>query len=237
MFLEVSYIRSSKTKYLQQHLHKFLVLYHKLDIPQVGSFTIDAEPARLEPASGLLFPPRPVIHFDETAKPAPERIFFNYLAEETGSDELSVIREYHEFCYRFREDINRNGMAVLPGVGRIVKRDEGQLTFTPESTLLELLPPVPWSDHIAAAQKKVAKVVPPAEPRHTPKQPEIVITEPEHPADKPAPTAVTTLIDSETELFVEEEMSEEAEASPDRWWIYALILLVAGILAILYDYR
>jgi hypothetical protein len=246
MFWEVSYIRLSKTKYLQQHLQKFLVLYHKLDIPQVGSFTIDTEPARLDAASGLLFAPRPVIHFKETAKPAPDKLFFNFLVEEMGTDEVSAIREFHEFCFQFREDLVQKDISVLPGVGRIVRRGEGELIFTPESTLLELLPPVAWSDSMPGGQKKTAKIAPVQEAKPESKQepkiemPRITTPAPtQEVALQPiaAPVAENPKEPDPVWVSEEEEESEEVVTSPDRWWIYAIILLVGGILAILYNYR
>lgn len=247
MFWEVSYIRSSKTKYLQQHLHKFLVLYHKLDIPQVGSFTIDTEPSRFDAASGLLFAPRPVIQFHETAKTAPDKLFFNFLVEEMATDEVSAIREFHEFCYQFREDLTQKEISVLPGVGRIVRRNEGQLIFTPESTLLELLPPVAWNDAIPSAQKKQNKPVAVQDVQPEPKpQPIPTITRASGsaiPADlhaetiiQPA-TSIESLPEPAHEIIYEGEESEEISRTPDRWWIYAILLMVAGILAILYNYR
>ena len=162
MFWEELYIRLNKRKLLQQYLHKFLVLHRMLSIPQLGSFIIEEEPAQIDVASGLLFAPRSLIRFSTAVQPVSDKVFFHFLSEELGVDEVTAIREFHEYCYAFRNDLQQ-GMAVLPGVGRMVRREEGELLFTPESQLLELLPPVPWTDTTVTRQSTKKKAAAAAE--------------------------------------------------------------------------
>ncbi len=213
MLSEASYIRLNKRVFLQQHLYKFLILYRRLDIPHVGSFIIEDEPARVDADSGLLFAPKPVIRFHESSQQQhPDKVFFHFLAEELVVDEIAAIREFHDYCFAFRNNIHEHNMAALGGIGRINKRSEGDLFFTPENNLLELLPPVPWSTGIVAEVKikKTAK-----------RQKESIK---EERAEEPA-----------TEVI--EESEEEIIIPADRWWIYAILLLAAGVLAMLFYYQ
>jgi hypothetical protein len=194
---------------LDQHLHKFLVLHRVLNIPQLGSFVIAQESAQVDTASGLLFAPKYPLRFSETEKPLPEHLFFDFLSAEMEVDTSTAIQEFYTFCNSFRSGLEQKGVAVLEGIGRIVKRDEG-LTFTPESNLLELLPPVPWTSTGTST----------AAPAHK----------------KAAPVAKAEK--TELERIIEESEEEESERVPrDRWWVWAIVLAAAGLLALLFRYQ
>jgi hypothetical protein len=187
---------------LQQHLHKFLVLYRRLCIPHVGSFAVENETARLDAENGLLFAPKPVIRFHEDNQPPSDKVFFNFLAEEMVVDEMTAIQEFHNFCITARHTLQEHHMVAFSGIGRLSRREDESLLFTPETNLLDLLPPVPWEGTIAAKSRKGKKKA-----------------------------------DIEP---VEEQVTEETEETitgPDRWWVYAIVLLSAGLLALLFYYQ
>jgi hypothetical protein len=214
---------------LQQHLHKFLILHHNLHIPGLGSFTVREEPARFDSESRLLFAPRPVIFFNNTDQIESNAAFIRFLAEEMGADEDIAAADFARFCEDFRADLEQHEIAVLPGVGRLVRRGEGELAYTPESSLLELLPPVAWHDDDASVG---ATITAPRKTKHKPRP------EPVAPVAAAAvlPDTVEPATPATTETVTEEE-AEEMETTTDRWWLYAILLLVAGILALLYSYQ
>lgn len=195
---------------MQQHLYKFLVLHHSLIIPQLGSFIIEEEPARLDAASSLLFAPKPVIHFSETVVHVPDKYFFSFLEEEMDIDEITAVKEFENFCSQMRNTIQEDKIAVLPGIGRVMKGPDDHLFFTPETNLLELLPPIPWQVCTPVSKKAVSEL-----PKQINKE--------------------TTI--EKQEVVVDESVIEETTHQPDRWWVYAIILLVAGSLALLFYYQ
>lgn len=211
---------------MQQYLQKFLILHRKLSIPQLGSFVIEDEPARLDVESGLLFAPRPVIRFSETDRPVSDKLFFRFLAEEMQVDELAAIREFHDFCYAFRSNLQSNQMASIQGIGRVVRRSDDVLGFSPETNLLEFLPPVPWAEENSANKKSLKPL--PAKKELQPKE-----TEAEAPPSEQQEEEAT---ESVMEEALEEEWEEDV-VNDDRWWVYALILAGIGILALLNYYR
>ncbi|NCI46182.1 hypothetical protein [Sediminibacterium soli] len=203
---------------MQQYLQKFLILHRKLSIPQLGSFVIEDEPARVDAESGLLFAPRPVIRFSEGDRPSSDKHFFRFLAEEMQIDELAAIREFHEFCYAFRSSIQSNSMASIQGIGRVVKREGDVLGFTPETNLLELLPPVPWLSNREETDEQTEKESKKRRHKKT-------AYGQEPPANETAGEGAAA-------------GDEASETEPrDRWWIYAMILGGIGVLALLYYYR
>lgn len=140
---------------MHEHLYKYLVLYRKLNIPKLGSFSIINETAHFDKATGLLFAPRPVIRFLAEEIPDPDKIFFDFLAEELGVDEVTAMKEFQDFSYQFRKNIAENHLALLPGVGRITKGAEGNIFFTAETYLNEFLPPIEPDKNFRFVHKKV----------------------------------------------------------------------------------
>jgi hypothetical protein len=202
MFWEELYIRSNKPNELEQYLHKFLALHHVLNIPQLGSFVIAQEPAQPDKASGLLFAPKYPIRFSEKETPLPETVFFDFLSTEMQVDTATAIHSFYVFCNNLRGTLEQKGIAVLEGIGRIIKREE-ELVFTPESNLLELLPPVAWTDTEQAVSPKQAQKA------------------------RKEPLAETVV----------EEIEETETVKRDRWWIYVIVLALAGLLALLIRYQ
>lgn len=218
---------------MQQHLHKFLVLYRKLSIPELGSFTIDNESARADNSNALLFPPRPVIHFGVESIPMSDRLFFEFLSEQMGVDEETATKEFHDFSHKLTTDIREHNQALFHGVGRIIRGSDGGLFFTPESNLLELLPPIQLDESFRTIHKKAVNVILPRKlkPEPEPESEKKIIPELiQEPTLQPI---------SQSDIIVEEyeEESETETRSPDRWWIYAIILLVAGTVALLFYYQ
>lgn len=125
---------------MDEYLYKYLVLHRKLSIPQLGILALDNEPARYDEASGQLFPPKPIIVFEENTASAPDRSFFEFLAEEMGTDEETVVKSFNEFSDRLCKNIREQHTAVLKELGRFEKEDEGTVLFTQETTVLDLLP-------------------------------------------------------------------------------------------------
>ena len=218
---------------MQQHLHKFLVLHRKLSFPELGSFTIDNEPARADASNALLFPPRPVIHFGEESIPMSDRLFFEFLSEQMGVDEETAAKEFYDFSHKLTTDIREHNQALFHGVGRIIRGSDGNLFFTPESNLLELLPPIQLDESFRTIHKKAVNVILPRKLKPEPESELKIIPEP-----TPAPTLVPTPQPIPSNQILVEEYEEETETlSPDRWWIYAIILLVAGTVALWFYYQ
>ena len=133
---------------MQEHIHKYLVLYRKLSIPKLGSFVIKTEPAYVDAASGQLFPPKQVIVFEEGSYAASDRFFFDFLAEEMGVDAIAAIHAFNEFSGRLTQEISSKEEVNLSGWGRFSKTQTGNIGFTADETVMELLPVIPLKKEI-----------------------------------------------------------------------------------------
>ncbi|MEO8174977.1 MAG: hypothetical protein ABI581_17915 [Sediminibacterium sp.] len=126
---------------MDQYLYKYLVLHKHLNIPQLGNFAIQNTPARYDAGSGLLHSPKPVILFTAGEVAVSEKTFFEFLGNEMGVDDLTAIKLFHDFSYRFRNDLQEKGSVELKGVGVLTKHED-KISFQPAHDLAELLPTV-----------------------------------------------------------------------------------------------
>jgi hypothetical protein len=136
---------------MQEHIHKYLVLYRKLSIPKLGSFVIKEEPAYVDAVSGQLFPPKQVLIFEEGSYAASDRFFFDFLAEEMGVDAIAAIHAFNEFSGRLTQEVSSKEEVNLSGWGRFSKTVDGNIDFTPDTTVTELLPVISLEKDIIEA--------------------------------------------------------------------------------------
>jgi nucleoid DNA-binding protein len=136
---------------MEQLLYKYLVLHQNLSIPQLGSFQVVQVPARLDTETENLYPPQPVIRFSESTNLTPNKSFYTFLAQELGMDELTVIKQFHDFCYELRKNITDKKEVVLNGWGKIWKGEDASLQFEQVADLSAMLPVYHLSkDQVAA---------------------------------------------------------------------------------------
>ncbi|MES2332437.1 MAG: hypothetical protein V4539_22715 [Bacteroidota bacterium] len=172
---------------MDQHLYKYLVLYKHLCIPQLGSFVIQPQSARYDEGTGLLHGPSSTMVFTDTQVTVSEKIFFDFLANEMGVDDLTAIKLFHDFSYQFRNDLQEKGSVELKEVGSLTK-EEDQIVFHPAHSVSELIPGV--------------------------------------------------RLEKGMSLIEENESTEEIDTAEnkDPWWMYAIVLVMLGIGALIFYY-
>jgi hypothetical protein len=141
MFWEELYIRSGNSPCMDQHLYKYLVLNRKLSIPQLGSFCIKQESAHID-ADGFVHPPKPVLCFTEELIPPPDKTFYHFLSEEMGVDELAAIKQFHDYEYQIRQELENSKRVTMTGIGNLNKENGATIVFEPAHDLSVLLPPI-----------------------------------------------------------------------------------------------
>ncbi|MBL7759097.1 MAG: hypothetical protein JNK08_00205 [Sediminibacterium sp.] len=196
---------------MNQYLHKYLVLNQKLSIPDVGNLIIEPHGAQLDVNNGLLFAPAPALHFKQEPTATADKFFYDFLAQEMGVDEVVAIRSFHDYLYTVKSALNTPQGAHLSGIGQLRKENNGYILFTPETTLNELMPQVKLSPAYQLPQKEVAPL----------------------PDDDDAHRELT---EQEEEDIRELLGQESQEGKADYWWVYAIILLLIGIGALLFYY-
>lgn len=130
---------------MDQHLYKYLVLHKHLCIPQLGSFVMEKESAQYDASSGTLYAPVERVRFSGTDLPVSEKIFFDFLAGEQGVDDVTAIKQFHDFSYQFRSQLQEQGSVELKGVGTLRKDESGSLVLDALPRWQDLTPPMQLS--------------------------------------------------------------------------------------------
>jgi hypothetical protein len=176
---------------MDQQLYKYLVLHKNLAIPQLGSFVVTTQQSHFDSTTGLLHAPKPVIHFTDTSIPMSEKFFFDFLSAEMGIDEVTAIKQFHDYAYQLRKDLQENRTVAVGGVGTLTKGEDELVVFNPAHNISELLPPIQKAEAIPA---------------------------------------------TDTDEAYDNDETSDMEAGNDNWWVYALVLLIIGLGALLYYY-
>ncbi len=221
---------------MQQYLYKYLLLHHKLSIPALGNFMVEYQPAYYNESTGLLFPRKPFIDFNEGPAPGSDRSLIHFLSLEMGVDEITAMKEFQNFSIRLLVNMVEQHFTDLQGIGRIKKEMNGHIVFQPASNLIDILPPLRLGDKIKFKQPVVQEEMP-------------VVNEVKEIKETRAPAeAWTPLKEKETaELlsFIRDDkrprakvvemtrVTEEEDVVKEKWWIYASVLAVLGLAALL----
>ena len=138
---------------MDQSLYKYLVLHKNLTIPQLGSFVVKNEPSHFDSTTGLLHAPKPVIVFTDSTIPMSEKFFFDFLSTELGIDEVTAIKQFHDYAYQLRKDLLEKRTIAVNGIGTLIKGEDEQVQFNPAHDVSVLLPPVQKADAIPASDQ------------------------------------------------------------------------------------
>lgn len=151
-------------------------------------------------------PPVYIIVF-KAAPDEGDKKLYSFISTEKGIDEVEAIKELSDFTYRLKQKINKEGSCVLPGIGTLIKQDAGELSFESSADLQQYFAGATVE---RVAQKDAAR--------------KVVDTDFEKP--------VAELQDE----VLPETGGVILEKKKDYWWVFALILAVIAIWAIVYYY-
>lgn len=124
---------------IQQLLYKYLVLNGQLGLPDIGSFTIHRQPASVDSTGTVLLSPTQQVHFAFQPVQADKNLFL-FLAQETESDEVTVIGQFNEWVKSIKEKLAQESMAELPFMGSLRLTGEGSYRFEALTPAMMLSP-------------------------------------------------------------------------------------------------
>lgn len=177
-------------------LYKYLVLYNYVNIPGVGHFTIEKQPARLDIDAKIIHAPIFVVKYKHETDSA-DKAFYNFIAGEMNIDVVDAIRQFQDFAFQLKNNIKSGKVAELPCFGTL-KMERDEVKFLPDPVLKEYYPSLNVDDASLSAINDV-------------------------------------IVDDEEQMNSVDETAEDYPAK-SYWWLYALILAIAGIGAIVYYY-
>jgi hypothetical protein len=116
---------------LPQLLSQFLYQTRKLDLPGIGSFTLDAGAVIPQESDRMGQIPASGITFKNANIATPDEALILFLKEHTGKMKSLVSADLDFYLTTGRQLLNIGKMFYLEGIGTLVKTKEGKLDFTP----------------------------------------------------------------------------------------------------------
>lgn len=196
---------------MQDLLYKYLILNQKLQIPEIGSFSIDTLPAEIDKANGLLHAPTQVIRYRQGSAESDQR-FIQFLSREKGLDEADAVSEFNDYITRLQHESTTNHGVEIPGMGTLKKETNGHYLFLADRSVNEMYPQLKLSGNFEV-QHAYYRLDKPTAHRQTETDEEAI-----------------------RELDVNEDEAIEKSEEADYWWVYVMIILLLGVGALLFYY-
>ena len=192
---------------MYQELYKYFVLNKKVSISGIGNFSINTTSAKLDFVAGVLHAPHPKVGFVQ-GEIGVDKNLFQYLSRELKIDEKQAVQDFQAFGLNIKENLENNKPVQLPGIGKLQRGyNNTEILFTDQ----EAVSPNFLNDiKLNSATDSKANLV------------ELYKT-----GDNLILTEETE--DDRLEMIIKEK-------GEDYWWVYALILALMGIGALLYYY-
>lgn len=196
---------------MQDLLYKYLILHKQLQIPEIGSFSIDTLPAEIDKANGLLHAPTQVIRYRQGSAAA-DNHFISFLSRETGLDEADAQVTFRDYIARLQHESGTNHGVEIPGMGTLKKETNGHYLFLADRSVNEMYPQLKLSGNF--------------EVQHA-----------YYRLDKPtAHRKLDTDEEAIKGLDVNDDDVIEKDEEADYWWVYVMIILLLGVGALLFYY-
>jgi hypothetical protein len=116
---------------LPQLLSQYLYQTRKLDLPGIGSFTLDAEAVIPQETDKIGQMPATGIQFKNVTIVTADDALINFIKEHTGKMKSLSASDLDFFLTTGRQLLNIGKPFYLEGIGTLVKNKDGRLDFTP----------------------------------------------------------------------------------------------------------
>jgi len=188
-------------------LYKYFLVNKKVSIPGLGAFALQEIPATLDFVKGSLHAPQSKITFIKSESDAVDKNLFIYLGKELKQQEWQVAKRFQEFTEAIKYNISSNKAVELPGIGKLQKGYDDDIFFIPD-TEATIIPSADIKlNNTNDSRANLIELYSTGE--------HLILTEETE--------------DDKLEMIIKHK--EE-----DYWWVYALILALMGIGALLFYY-
>jgi nucleoid DNA-binding protein len=188
-------------------LYKYFLVNKRVGIPGLGTFALQEIPASLDFVKGVLHSPQSKIIFTKSEDTRLDNNLFIYLGKEMKLEEWQVAKKFQEFTVAITSNISSEKAVELPGIGKLQRGYDDDIFFIPDLAATI----VPSTDiklnNTNDSRANLIELYSTGE--------HLILTEESE--------------DDKLEMIIKHK--EE-----DYWWVYALILALMGIGALLYYY-
>ncbi len=189
------------------YLYKYFLVNKKVGISGLGTFLLQETPASLDFVKGLLRAPQSKIYFIKSDEITTDKNLFIYLGKEMKMEEWQVARKFQDFSDAIKQNIHDNKAVELPGIGKLQKGFDDDVIFIPDSEATAIPSADIKLNNTNDSRSNLVELYTTGE--------NLILTEESE--------------DDKLEMIVKHK-------DEDYWWVYALILALMGVGALLYYY-
>lgn len=193
-------------------LYKYLIFNKKMVIPGIGSFTVEHIPGRLDFLNKQLHSPISVIRFSMDRHATPEKSLYEFLSEDMAVPEIQAIKQFNDLSFYLKDELSKGRDGVLPGIGSLKKEFGDSYSFHPEQSVQQYFPDT-------VAERVVRK-----DATH-----EVKVGE-----DIRSSNEMKEMLRDDDD---DENETKSVEAHHDKWWLYAIILAIVALIALIYYFK
>ncbi|MFY8129002.1 MAG: hypothetical protein ACOVMM_11535 [Chitinophagaceae bacterium] len=188
--------------------YKYLILNNKASLPGIGSFLVEQIPASMDFEHKKLIPPSQKISLNNNVNEQEVLSFQNFLTQELAVNNDESLQKLNTFTQTIQHQITSNGSLELPNIGKLVKNINGGFSLnTNISTENKQILSDLWINKSQAANTNFMDVY-----------------------SDTMPTIIRR------ENFVENNAVFINKETEDYWWVWAIVLAIMGLGALLYYY-
>jgi hypothetical protein len=112
-------------------LYLFLIRHKQLILPEIGTITIQMQPARTQFVERTVLPPEFSFNFSPISKPISNK-FFSWLSHQLGVPESEAIVSFNDFALLFKNDLENGKIIQWNRLGRFSRNSSNEIIFHPE---------------------------------------------------------------------------------------------------------
>lgn len=188
-------------------LYKYFLVNKKLSLPGIGVLILQEIPASLDFVKGVLRAPQTKVSFTRNDDEQLENSMFIYLCKEMRVEEWQAVKQFNTFSDTVKSNIESYKAVELPGIGKLQKNYDNNIVFIPASDAVSTSSTDIKLNNTNDTRANLVELYTTGE--------NLILTEESE--------------DDKLEMIIKKE--EE-----DYWWVYALILALFGVGALLYYY-
>jgi hypothetical protein len=138
-------------------LYEYLILYRQLNMPGIGTFSLETRGAATDISNRTIDPPAYTISFD-SSNTTPAKKFYNWLADRIHLPYPDAVVRFNSFAFDLKAKIMAGNKIIWDKVGTLTKTLSGDIRFESSLTNHRYDPPLPVSRVIRENAEHTVKV-------------------------------------------------------------------------------
>jgi hypothetical protein len=112
-------------------LYLFLIKHKQLILPEIGTISLQMQPAKTQFVERCVLPPEFSFSFSPNYQPISNK-FFRWLSHQMGIPETEAIVSFNDFALQLKNDLENGKTIEWQRLGKISRNTSNEIVFRPE---------------------------------------------------------------------------------------------------------